>query len=704
MNRIRRVKKATVMCISFMVMTCMGMLLYGHVVSYAEESADGTLSQDGLWYYQVLDETAKTAMIVSMNRTVEIPVTGGVNERTLTVPAIVDGYSILKLGRDEVEFSEDNKEKKGAFQGLVGMTDDQEIGYEDRVNIVVVSEGITSIGAKCFFNAAISEVRLPDSVTTIHERAFNNCTKLTKVSFGNGITDIGDSAFLLCSSLENIQLPDSVINIGRKAFQECTSLKTVIIPDNVESIGEQAFAACSSLSSVVFGGSLTEIGRYAFVNCSALKSIVIPDTVTSLGYCAFANCTSVTSVIVGKGIKEITEGAFLGCTKLENVVIPEGVTGIGQGTFKNCRAIVTITLPGTLDSIGGAAFYNCENLSGIQLSDSVSMVGEEAFMACPKLTEIKLSKNIQSLGDDAFLTDYIWKNSTVEGESKRTEKIAEAEVLTIVLPEGIENIEDLGISVYTDAIIKVYEGDTTVIQYFIDNSVTNYITYTNADSNPLTEGGLGEGTSGDKQEGQPEIIGKDDNEGSGSNTNEKGIEGNDAGNTDEKSIAGADAGNTDGAGTLTGSDASTAGNAAVQKDRDVYVTGKTYNVGEYRYKILTKNTVSFSGCGNKKLTKVNIPSIVKLGSVSYKVTEISAGALKGYGRLKKLTIGKNVKKIGAKAFMNCKSLKTMSIKATKLASVGKKAFKGVKFGSKGVDITVPKGKKERYTKLIIKAR
>ena len=107
---------------------------------------------------------------------------------------------------------------------------------------------------------------------------------------------------------------------------------------------------------------------------------------------------------------------------------------------------------------------------------------------------------------------------------------------------------------------------------------------------------------------------------------------------------------------------------------------------------------------SKILKPMNIPATVKIGDVSYKVTEISNSAFKGCKKLRKITIGKNVKKIGAKAFMNCKNLKKMSIMTSKLSSIGKKAFKGVKFGAKGVDITVPTGMKDKYTKLIIRAR
>lgn len=92
---------------------------------------------------------------------------------------------------------------------------------------------------------------------------------------------------------------------------------------------------------------------------------------------------------------------------------------------------------------------------------------------------------------------------------------------------------------------------------------------------------------------------------------------------------------------------------------------------------------------------------VKIGEKSYKVTEIAAKACSGMAKLKKLTIGKNVKKIGAKAFWKCKGLETVTIKTKLLTekSVRSSAFGG---GSKKTVYKVPKAKKSAYRKILVK--
>lgn len=102
------------------------------------------------------------------------------------------------------------------------------------------------------------------------------------------------------------------------------------------------------------------------------------------------------------------------------------------------------------------------------------------------------------------------------------------------------------------------------------------------------------------------------------------------------------------------------------------------------------------------VTNANVPDEVTLGGKKYKVTEIKANAFRNNRKLKKITIGKNVKKIGKNAFYGCNNLKTITIKTTLLTkkSVGKNAFKGINAKAK---IKVPKRKLKAY-KSILKAR
>lgn len=128
--------------------------------------------------------------------------------------------------------------------------------------------------------------------------------------------------------------------------------------------------------------------------------------------------------------------------------------------------------------------------------------------------------------------------------------------------------------------------------------------------------------------------------------------------------------------------------------------GKTYTVGGYKYKVLkstgSKKTVAFAGVSNKKLTKILIPDSVKINGLTYKVTEISAKALKGNKKVKTVSIGANVTKIGKYAFYKAGKLANIVVKTKKLKSVGSKALSGI---SKKAEIRVPSSKYKKYKKL-----
>lgn len=119
------------------------------------------------------------------------------------------------------------------------------------------------------------------------------------------------------------------------------------------------------------------------------------------------------------------------------------------------------------------------------------------------------------------------------------------------------------------------------------------------------------------------------------------------------------------------------------------------------YKITSSKTVAFGGVTTNSVTTLSIPKTVKLGKKTYQVTAIASRACVNRTKLKKVTIGANVTKIGSYAFSGCKSLKTVTIKSTKLkaSSVGSKAF--TKIQAKAT-IKVPKGKKTAYKKFLLK--
>ena len=157
------------------------------------------------------------------------------------------------------------------------------------------------------------------SVTSIGDRAFEYCSRLTSVTIPNSVTSIGDRAFYECSGLTSVTIPNSVTSIGDEAFYYCSGLTSVTIGSGVESIGGLAFYYCSGLTSVTIPNSVTSIGPQAFEYCSGLTSVTIPNSVTSIEGSAFSGCSGLTSVTIGSGVESIWTEAFSDCSEILDV-------------------------------------------------------------------------------------------------------------------------------------------------------------------------------------------------------------------------------------------------------------------------------------------------------------------------------------------------------------------------------------------------
>ena len=168
---------------------------------------------------------------------------------------------------------------------------------------VTIPNSVTSIGIGAFeYCSGLTSVTIPNSVTSIGSWAFYNCSNLKKVivsdiaawcgiSFGNDYSNPLYYAHNLYSDentkITDLIIPNSVTSIGDYAFCDCSGLTSVTIPNSVTSIGNSAFYRCSGLTSVTIPNSVTSIGDWAFQNCSGLTSVTIPNSVTSIGGRAF---------------------------------------------------------------------------------------------------------------------------------------------------------------------------------------------------------------------------------------------------------------------------------------------------------------------------------------------------------------------------------------------------------------------------------
>ncbi len=231
---------------------------------------------------------------------------------------------------------------------------------------------------------------------------------ITAVELPDGLTSIGNFAFLFKGSLKAIEIPASVTRIGHYACYGCRSLTRVEIPAGVTSIGHAAFGSGGITEIIVaeenedyrsVDGILYSKDMTTLIQCPGGKTgeVVIPDTVTSIG-----SHEKVEGISFGDG-PAIYAGAFTGCTSLTSVTIPEGVTSIGEWTFGSCSSLKNVTLPETLTSIGDGAFYSCHSLASITIPAGVTSLGGSLFLdSGNSLHTIRFEGSAPNIAERAF--------------------------------------------------------------------------------------------------------------------------------------------------------------------------------------------------------------------------------------------------------------------------------------------------------------
>ena len=262
----------------------------------------------------------------------------------------------------------------------------------------------------------VKRIIVGDSVTTIGEYAFSNCSSLTSVTIPNSVTTIKEYAFSNCSSLTSVTIPNSVTTIGDNAFNGCSSLTSVTIPNSVTTIGGWAFSDCSSITSVTIPNSVTTIGGWAFSGCGSLTSVTIPNSVTTIGGWAFSICSSLTSVTIPNSVTTIGDNAFIGCSSLTSVTIPNSVTRIGSEAFSDCTNLQKVNIGNSVKTIGEFAFNKCTNITQISSEAVVPPTCESGVFFYVNTSKCKLIVPKNSL--DAYKQAYQWEDfSLIEGST-----------------------------------------------------------------------------------------------------------------------------------------------------------------------------------------------------------------------------------------------------------------------------------------------
>lgn len=235
-----------------------------------------------------------------------------------------------------------------------------------------------------------TEIKIPDTITTIPWGAFQNFSRITKVEIPEGVKEIKDNAFYGCSRLENINFPQSLVEIGAVAFYDCISLQEIDLPGQIDVIGYGAFGGCTGINKVLFSNGITEVSPDMFVGCANLIYVQLPNTVNKIGDSAFAGCESLGEILIPDSVTEIGGGAFRYCYNLRVVNIPNNIDSVENETFCYCMNLDNIDLPEKIQKIGDSAFEWCNSLKSITIPKNVMYIGKEAFYKCDNLSSINI--------------------------------------------------------------------------------------------------------------------------------------------------------------------------------------------------------------------------------------------------------------------------------------------------------------------------
>lgn len=543
-----------------------------------------------------------------------------------------------------------------------------------RVNKLVIGNGITGFDRWGMWNLKkyIKELEIHGNAgMNMPEQCFYDVPNIESVVI-SGAVDVPRDMFGKCTGLKKVTLKNGVRSIGEDAFRDCSSLEGVIFENTVlEKISDGAFWGCSALSSIVLPDSVTEIERNAFFE-TGLRNIQLPEKLTLIGGGAFCNCKNLKQVQLPPQLKELGEGAFFNCENLAQIQLPSQLNKLGGDAFRDCTSLDKIDIPAGLKQIESATFCNT-GLTSVTLHEGLTKIEDWAFHDCLKLKKIRIPKSVTDIGELALGIRYNMGNGaeevipggfTVEGY---TGSAAERYVKRMHQSENLyhvffKDVKFVSIGGQTAAVTNISKTKISALKTraFTGKPLTQALT--------ITYGG------------------------------KKLVNGRDYTLTwkNNKNIGTASV-TIKGKGKYNGS--------VTKKSRITVQKNAVYTVSRLKYKISSadtsgKGTVVFTGATDKAARKaLTIPTTVKIGGKSFRVTAIGTSAMSGAKKLTTMKIGANIMTVGAKAFYGCSKLSNVTIFGTKLttAKTGANAFKGIRSNCR---FKVPASRVSAYKKLL----
>lgn len=604
---------------------------------------------------------------------------------------------------------------------------------------VILPEGLEKIGDYAFSGCSnLREITIPSSVTQIGNGAFRLCDAMEDFSI-----DKDNANYYLEDNLiytkdaetiveavgqidENIQVPSTVKNIQSYAFYDCKNLKSIEIPSSVKEIGEKSFSWCIHLNQIKLNEGLEIIGAYGFQENHNLSVLRLPASVKEIRAGAFSwdyklqkiyfkgDAPSFGSELEGKYYDEVFEG----CREGLEAYIPEGnatwddtactdhdgtdVTWKKWSTanYESIENAEIILDPGSYEYTGSEVH---PDKITVRLDGKTLTEGEDYLVVYPNDEEYIIGKAAFLIAGVGDYTGVIEAHYTIDKAEREITFSTENTQVNVgktlrgpyVYPSSLAFYESEDPSVVTvdqqGNITGVSEG-TAWINITIPET-ENYkpwqqkvlITVTDQGEIETPEPGNDHTSYPDSSRRPAAEV---------THSPKPTVSAGPAVSSKPSVTATVRPGGNWGTWTqVFGSPrpgatvspfpkASTKpepDNAEQTPKKNSAVVGKKIVSKNVRYRITGKNMAAFAGVV-KQQKNIKIPAVVTYGGRSYKVTAVMANACIGNKKLVRLIVGKNVTKIGAKAFWKCKKLKKVIYQGRKpkKKNIGNKAFAGTR--------------------------
>ena len=276
-------------------------------------------------------------------------------------------------------------------------------------NSTTIPNYVTSIGNYALYYTNISDLVLPENITSIEEYALPSllaqltCNAKTPPTVStNTLNNI--SVVLVPEGCKNIY--KSTKPWSDKIIKDGTE-KLISVKTTSGMLGENILKQVNVLNEVynlAISGSIDNSDIALMRNLMPnLVSIDLSELdITSIPSSIFENKKSLQTIVLPKVTKTIGSNAFYGCKNLKLENLPEGLEKICNNAFEGCNSLQQLSFPNTLKSIESNAFTNCYNIEKIVFNEGLQSIGSNAFKRCYKLTEINLPNSITRITSGAF--------------------------------------------------------------------------------------------------------------------------------------------------------------------------------------------------------------------------------------------------------------------------------------------------------------